>query len=250
MRKNWIYLVLVMALFFSACKTTPKNTQESSPDTPPRVPPVAQLDERKEPEVREPGPSMPSAEEIEQMKNEIIVLDTDEGIIKIQLYPEAAPMTCFNFRNLVEDGFYDGIIFHRVIKDFMIQSGGETPNMPKRLPYQFKDEINPEALGLDNIQISNLQGRGYQFDYSLPSVRLDYGIVAMANAGANTNGSQFFIITKSDGTEWLNGAHTGFGKVVEGMDVVMKISQTQTSGEPHDRPINNIMIRRATITEK
>jgi cyclophilin family peptidyl-prolyl cis-trans isomerase len=247
--KNWmIGLVLLLALSFGSCKTQSGTNPEQKPQDTPRVPPVAQLEEKKEPEMQVQRPAMPTAEEIKQMQNEYIIFDTDEGIIKLELFPEAAPMTCFNFRNLTEEGFYDGTIFHRVIRDFMIQGGGFTPNMPKQVPYQFKDEINPDALKLDPQTVNMLQQKGYVLDFSLPSIRLDYGVLAMANAGPNTNGSQFFIITKKDGTDWLNGMHTGFGRVVEGMEIVSKIEKTST--DQMDRPVGNIMIRKATVVSK
>jgi peptidyl-prolyl cis-trans isomerase B (cyclophilin B) len=247
--KNWmIGLVLLLALSFGSCKTQSGTNPEQTPQDTPRVPPLAQLEEKKEPEMQVQRPAMPTAEEIKQMQNEYIIFDTDEGIIKLELFPEAAPMTCFNFRNLAEEGFYDGTIFHRVIRDFMIQGGGFTPNMPKQVPYQFKDEINPDALKVNPQALAEFQQKGFVYDYSLPSIRLDYGVLAMANAGPNTNGSQFFIITKKDGTDWLNGMHTGFGRVVEGMDVVLKIEKTST--DQSDRPVGNIMIRKATVVSK
>ncbi len=246
--KHWMMMVvLITTLGMGSCGTPPK-TDQATPEAPPPVPPVTKLEEKKEPDMQVQRPAMPTAEEIKQMKNEYIVFDTDMGIIKLELYPEAAPMTAFNFKNLTEEGFYDGVIFHRVIKDFMIQGGGFTAQNPKNVPYKFKDEINPEALGIDAMTANGLRQRGYVFDNSLPSIRLDFGVLAMANAGANTNGSQFFIITREEGTDWLNGAHTGFGRVVEGMDIVLKIGNVAT--DELDRPQANIMIRKATVVEK
>lgn len=246
---------LMTIVMLSSCGTAPKTAetppqQETRQETPQREtpPPVIEEEKERETPMQPKGPSMPSAEEIEQMKNEYIVLDTDKGMIKLELFPEAAPMTSFNFRNLVEDGFYNGIIFHRVIKDFMIQMGGFTAQTPKNVPYKFQDEINPEALGLDQNTIRGLEQRGYQFDYSLPSIPLEYGVLAMANAGPNTNGSQVFIITREEGTDWLNGAHTGFGRVVEGMDIALAIADVGT--DQADRPVSNIMIRSAAVVQR
>ncbi|WP_442683606.1 peptidylprolyl isomerase [Stenotrophomonas sp. JC08] len=119
--------------------------------------------------------------------------DTSRGLIKVELFADKAPLTVANFANLVKHGFYDGLIFHRVIADFMIQGGC------------------PEGSGRG--------GPGYRFeDETNNGVRHDRGVLSMANAGPSTNGSQFFITHIK--TDWLDGKHTVFGKVLEGMDVV------------------------------
>ena len=124
--------------------------------------------------------------------------DTDRGPIKVELYPDKAPLTVANFVNLVRRGFYDGLNFHRVIPDFMVQGGC------------------PEGSGRG--------GPGYKFeDEANNGVRHERGVMSMANAGPNTNGSQFFITHVA--TPWLDGKHTVFGKVVEGLDVVDKVAQ-------------------------
>jgi peptidyl-prolyl cis-trans isomerase B (cyclophilin B) len=124
--------------------------------------------------------------------------DTSRGPIKIELYPDKAPLTVANFVNLVKRGFYDGLTFHRVIPDFMIQGGC------------------PEGSGRG--------GPGYRFeDETKNGVRHERGVLSMANAGPNTNGSQFFITHVA--TPWLDGKHTVFGKVVEGLDVVDSVAQ-------------------------
>ena len=140
-------------------------------------------------------------------------MNTSEGPIGIQLFDEDAPKTVSNFKKLAGDGFYDGVIFHRVIKDFMIQGGDPTGTGTGGPGYQFEDEINDHMI-----------------------VR---GTLAMANAGPNTNGSQFFIVT-APATPWLDGKHTVFGCVTEGMDVVDKIEATDTDGR--DKPKNEIKI--------
>ena len=128
----------------------------------------------------------------------IAAFDTDRGPIKVELYPDKAPLTVANFVNLVRRGFYDGLNFHRVIPDFMIQGGC------------------PEGSGRG--------GPGYKFeDEANNGVRHERGVLSMANAGPNTNGSQFFITHVA--TPWLDGKHTVFGKVVEGLDVVDKVAQ-------------------------
>ena len=123
--------------------------------------------------------------------------DTSRGPIKIELYPDKAPLTVANFVNLAKRGFYDGLNFHRVIADFMIQGGC------------------PEGSGRG--------GPGYRFeDETTNGVRHERGVLSMANAGPNTNGSQFFITHIK--TDWLDGKHTVFGKVIEGLDVVDSVA--------------------------
>ena len=127
----------------------------------------------------------------------IATFDTARGPIKVELYPEKAPLTVANFVNLVQRGFYDGLTFHRVIPDFMIQGGC------------------PEGSGRG--------GPGYRFeDETSNGVKHERGVLSMANAGPNTNGSQFFITHIK--TDWLDGKHTVFGKVIEGLDVVDSVA--------------------------
>ena len=124
--------------------------------------------------------------------------ETDRGSVRVELYPEKAPLTVANFVNLAKRGFYDGLNFHRVIKDFMVQGGC------------------PQGTGTG--------GPGYRFeDEANNGVRHERGVLSMANAGPNTNGSPFFITHVA--TPWLDGKHTVFGKVVDGMDVVDKVAQ-------------------------
>jgi peptidyl-prolyl cis-trans isomerase B (cyclophilin B) len=128
----------------------------------------------------------------------IATFDTSRGPIKIELYADKAPLTVANFVNLVKRGFYDGLSFHRVIPDFMIQGGC------------------PQGTGTG--------GPGYRFeDETKNGVRHERGVLSMANAGPNTNGSQFFITHIK--TDWLDGKHTVFGKVLEGLDVVDSVKQ-------------------------
>ena len=124
--------------------------------------------------------------------------DTSRGPIKIELYPDKAPLTVANFVNLAKRGFYDGLNFHRVIADFMIQGGCPEGSGPGGPGYRFEDEANN-------------------------GVRHERGVLSMANAGPNTNGSQFFITHVP--TPWLDGKHTVFGKVTEGLDVVDAVKQ-------------------------
>jgi cyclophilin family peptidyl-prolyl cis-trans isomerase len=144
-------------------------------------------------------------------------LHTNHGDITIELFDEDAPKTVDNFKKLAGDSFYDGVIFHRVIKDFMIQGGDPTGTGRGGPGYTFEDEFNDHKVAR--------------------------GALAMANAGPNTNGSQFFIVT-TDAAPWLDGKHTVFGRVVEGMDVVDKIEASDT--DRNDRPRQDAVIERVT----
>jgi cyclophilin family peptidyl-prolyl cis-trans isomerase len=144
---------------------------------------------------------------------------TNHGTIEIELYDDDAPNTVQNFTKLSGDGFYDGVVFHRVIEDFMIQGG------------------DPTGTGSG--------GPGYQFDDERNDHGVERGVLAMANAGPNTNGSQFFIVT-ADACPWLNGKHTVFGRVTSGMDVVDAISKVDTG--PGDRPRDEVRIESVTLS--
>jgi cyclophilin family peptidyl-prolyl cis-trans isomerase len=145
-------------------------------------------------------------------------LHTNHGAIAIELFDDDAPNTVENFLKLARDRFYDGVIFHRVIPDFMIQGGDPTGTGSGGPGYQFEDEFNHHKV-----------------------VR---GALAMANAGPNTNGSQFFIVT-TEATPWLDGKHTVFGRVTDGMDVVDAISALETDGR--DRPRQDVAIERIDV---
>jgi peptidyl-prolyl cis-trans isomerase B (cyclophilin B) len=150
-----------------------------------------------------------------------VVLETTQGTIEFKLFPNIAPKTCENFVGLIAKGYYDGIIFHRVIPDFMVQGG------------------DPTGTGRGG---ESLWGATFE-DEVTPDVRFDKpGLLAMANAGPGTNGSQFFITTAK--TPWLNMRHTIFGEVVAGYDVVQKIEQAPTDGR--DRPVEEQKIVKAT----
>lgn len=159
-----------------------------------------------------------------------VAIQTDRGNIVMRLYPKIAPKTVENFVKLAKERFYDGTKFHRVISDFMIQGGDPYSRTGEGLAgtggpgYTFEDEINPKALGLSDDDIRQLEAQGYSYDFTLTSLAVNVGAIAMANSGPNTNGSQFFIVTQRDQPH-LNGKHTVFGEVVEGMDVVRAIAQ-------------------------
>jgi peptidylprolyl isomerase len=146
------------------------------------------------------------------MADQVVVLETTQGTIEVKLMPQVAPKACENFTKLVEKGYYNGLIFHRVIKGFMIQGG------------------DPTGTGAGG---NSVWGKPFDDEFS-PSVQFDKpGILAMANSGPGTNGSQFFITVAK--TPWLNMHHTIFGEVISGYDVVQKIENTQTGAE--DKPL-------------
>jgi peptidyl-prolyl cis-trans isomerase B (cyclophilin B) len=147
-------------------------------------------------------------------------LHTTHGPIEIQFFDDDAPKTVENFRKLSADGFYDGLSFHRVIKDFMIQGGC------------------PEGTGTG--------GPGYTFEDEFNDHKVQRGKIAMANAGPNTNGSQFFIVTIAE-AGWLDGKHTVFGEVASGMDAVDAIEGVQTG--PGDQPDEPVIIERVELAD-
>ena len=147
-------------------------------------------------------------------------MHTNHGAIQLELFDEDAPKTVENFVKLSTDGYYDGLIFHRVIRDFMIQGGC------------------PQGTGTG--------GPGYEFEDEINQNKIVRGALAMANAGPNTNGSQFFIVT-IDAAPWLDGKHTVFGRVTSGMDAVDSIEGTETGAQ--DRPVNDAVIERVEVHE-
>lgn len=160
-----------------------------------------------------------------QTKNmHTITLDTNKGTIVIETYDSDAPKTVDNFITLAKKGFYNGVIFHRVIKGFMIQGGDPTGTGRGGPGYTFEDELNPST-------------DSYKTGYKR-------GVVAMANAGPNTNGSQFFIMHQDTP---LPNSYSIFGHVVSGIEVVDAIANTQTG--PGDAPIEKIVINKATVSE-
>jgi peptidyl-prolyl cis-trans isomerase B (cyclophilin B) len=145
-------------------------------------------------------------------------MNTSEGVIALELFDDDAPKTVENFRTLADSGFYDDLIFHRVIRGFMLQGGC------------------PDGTGAG--------GPGYTFEDEFNSHLVVRGALAMANAGPNTNGSQFFIVT-ADECAWLDGKHTVFGRVSDGMEVVDAIEAVETDGR--DRPQTPVVIESVTV---
>jgi cyclophilin family peptidyl-prolyl cis-trans isomerase len=146
-------------------------------------------------------------------------LHTNKGTIAIELFDDDAPKTVENFKKLARDGFYDGVIFHRIIPDFMIQGGDPTGTGSGGPGYTFEDEFNDH--------------------------KVERGALAMANAGPNTNGSQFFIVT-ADSAPWLDGKHTVFGRVTDGMDAVDAISEVDR--DSRDKPRDDVTIERVALS--
>ena len=177
-------------------------------------------------------------------KNPLVTVHTNQGDFTLELFPEVAPKTVENFVTHAKNGYYNGVIFHRVIEDFMIQGG------------------DPTGTGMGG---ESIYGRTFEDEFSREAFNL-YGTLSMANAGPNTNGSQFFIVTakqvpaqmlkqlkdggwpeeiveeyaKVGGTPWLDHRHTVFGRVVEGMDVVLKIEGVKRNAQ--DRPLEDVVI--------
>ena len=177
-------------------------------------------------------------------RNPLVTVHTNQGDFTLELFPEVAPKTVENFVTHAKNGYYNGVIFHRVIEDFMIQGG------------------DPTGTGMGG---ESIYGRTFEDEFSREAFNL-YGTLSMANAGPNTNGSQFFIVTakqvpaqmlkqlkdggwpeeiveeyaKVGGTPWLDHRHTVFGRVVEGMDVVLKIEGVERNAQ--DRPLEDVVI--------
>ena len=145
-------------------------------------------------------------------------MHTNHGAVSLELFDDDAPKTVGNFVDLARKGFYDGVTFHRVIEDFMIQGGDPTGTGSGGPGYQFEDEFNDRKVAR--------------------------GALAMANAGPNTNGSQFFIVT-ADACPWLDGKHTVFGRVTDGMDIVDAISRVETG--QGDKPKEPVLIDRMEV---
>jgi peptidyl-prolyl cis-trans isomerase B (cyclophilin B) len=148
------------------------------------------------------------------------ILHTNRGAVTLELFADDAPKTVANFQKLASEGFYDGLIFHRVIPDFMIQGGC------------------PEGTGTG--------GPGYTFEDEINDHKVVRGALAMANAGPNTNGSQFFIVT-TQSAPWLDGKHTVFGRVTDGMDAVDAIEGTPT--DARDKPVEPQVIERIELRD-
>lgn len=189
-----------------------------------------------------------------------VIMHTSMGDITLEIHAEAAPKTAENFVTHAKNGYYDNLTFHRVIPEFMIQGGDPSGNGTGGESIwggKFEDEINAETYGLHRTKLSEVTNQqlppemadmnvkeyyekyeGYTFNDDLKSLPMERGYLAMANGGPNTNGSQFFIITREEGTSWLEGKHTVFGRVTEGMDIVDAISNVER--DERDMPLEPV----------
>lgn len=215
-----LLLMLLFACAQPVKDTTSEETEKISEEAQ-QIEKELEESEKTEAEVAETEKTL---EEIEKLEaegnmNTIVELETNMGNMKVKLFDDKAPKTAKNFRDLVEKGYYDGTIFHRVIKDFMIQGGDPTGTGAGGPGYKIPDEFAP----------------GLKHDKK--------GILSMANAGPNTGGSQFFITLIP--TPWLDGKHAIFGELIEGMDVLDKIGSTPVG--PGDRPKTEVKIIKARV---
>lgn len=203
-----IFLYLIVLITFTACTKQIEESQDQQSN-----------------QTIEKGDKLDQLIELKNNEKLIATIQTNMGSFEVQLYAVETPKTVKNFAGLAEKGYYNGIIFHRVIKDFMIQGG------------------DPTGTGMGGESIY-----GPKFaDEFVPSLMHDSpGILSMANAGPNTNGSQFFITVVP--TPWLNARHTVFGKVIKGMDVIYAISQVPTGS--NDRPIENVVMEKVTVEKR
>lgn len=207
MFKKFIFLSFVVALLISCSNKNSDSQQQTTKTT------IGK------------GDTLNNLIDLKNNEKLIATVQTNMGTFEIELYAREVPKTVKNFAGLALKGYYDGVIFHRVIKDFMIQGG------------------DPTGTGMGG---ESIYGAKFEDEF-VPSLMHDSpGIVSMANAGPNTNGSQFFITVVP--TPWLNARHSVFGKVIKGMDVVYAISQVQTNNM--DRPINDVIMQKVTVEKR
>ncbi len=181
------------------------------------------------------------------MKDSLVIGDqaiihTSKGDIEVAFYDKETPKTVENFTGLAKKGYYDNTIWHRVIKSFMIQGGDPTgtgTGGEGLYGGQFDDEINAYSLGMASEDIKKLEDKGYRYNQTITTHPVQLGSLAMANAGANTNGSQFFIVTEQDQPH-LNGQHTVFGHVTKGLEAAKAISEVAV--DSNDKPTEDVKI--------
>lgn len=219
MKKFFFVLLMFSLLALPGC--SPKSSEEAIGDTYQDSPASDTIDAS----TPNTDTTMKTFDQTAQPEKgeEIVVMETSKGTIKIRLFPEYAPKTVENFVGLIKKNYYDGLIFHRVIPDFMIQGGDPTGTGrggESLWGGKFNDEFNPN--------LKNLRGT-----------------LSMANAGPNTNGSQFFIV-EAPATPWLDGKHTVFGQVFEGLDVVDAIVNVDRDG--NDKPLKDVLMKKVTVS--
>ncbi|MBI4871548.1 MAG: peptidylprolyl isomerase [Candidatus Riflebacteria bacterium] len=204
---------------------TPQTTSATDRNNPPPSSASAPAAAAASGPIQEKGESKDVAKD----KLPVVTIATNMGNMTCELFEDDAPNTVANFISLAEKGFYNGTKFHRIIKDFMIQGG------------------DPNSKG-PNYETWGTGGPGYSFEDEFSSRRNERYALSMANAGPNTNGSQFFIITKKDGTPWLDGKHSVFGRVLQGQDVADAIEKVATA--LRDRPMNDVVIQKIVVDYK
>jgi len=202
--KKYISLLLILSFAFLVAGCSQKTTETG----------VVKVSENKMSDVKR---TLDGQEDLAKEYKRALI-KTSMGDIEIEFYGDDSPITVNNFLNLAKKGFYDGIIFHRVIKDFMIQGGDPTGTGMGGPDYKFEDEFNNH--------------------------KLIKGSLAMANSGSNTNGSQFFIVTAAE-TPWLDGKHTNFGQVVTGLEIVDNIEAVETGMS--DKPVKDVVIEKIEL---
>ncbi|MEK9155765.1 MAG: peptidylprolyl isomerase [Patescibacteria group bacterium] len=171
------------------------------------------------------------------------MLHTSFGDIEVELFDQSAPRTVQNFIELSKRGYYNNLTWHRVIRDFVIQGGdpkGDGGGGESAWGGQFEDEINPQSIGVPPEQIKQYESQGYRYNSNLQSKKMEPGVLAMANSGPNTNGSQFFIVTEQ-AQPYLDGKHTVFGRVTKGMEIVRLIASVEV--DENDKPKEPVSIQ-------
>lgn len=216
-----VVLVIGSLIYFMSQDEPKKGTTKEEPKQENKIGSAGQNNTAEE----QKAPELKNQNNMETEKQQIATIETTKGSIKIRFYPKDAPKTVDNFITLAKKGFYDNVIFHRVISGFMIQGGDPTGTGMGGPGYKFEDELNPNTLS-------------YKEGYTR-------GTVAMANSGPNTNGSQFFIMHQDYA---LPHNYTIFGKVVSGMDVVDAIATTKTNS--NDRPLEDVKMLKIVISEE
>lgn len=204
--------VLFLLLFvLTACHDTTKNETDNKPIETKEDKLMSELQENVK---------------LDDNQKLVAVIETNMGTMEVELFPEKAPKTVMNFVGLAKKDYYDGIIFHRVIEDFMIQGG------------------DPTGTGRGG---ESVYGGTFEDEFH-PELRHDgAGVLSMANAGPGTNGSQFFITLKA--TPWLDGRHSVFGKLIDGEDVLEKIGSAETT-KPFDKPVEDVVMQNVTIEKR
>jgi peptidyl-prolyl cis-trans isomerase A (cyclophilin A) len=224
-----IFSIMLVAVLMTGCgdkKDAPK-TENKTGDNKPKATDTAKTTQNQTTQTTKKDSAVDNNQtagttDTKTSGGDIVKMETTMGTIKIKLFTKEAPITTTNFKNLVNEGFYNGIIFHRVIDGFMLQGGDPTGTGTGGSKVTIQDEFAP---GLKHSK---------------------KGMLSMANRGPNTGTSQFFITLAP--TPWLDGKHAIFGEVIDGMDVVEKIGKTKTG--PNDKPVTDIKMTKVTLTDK